>query len=55
MVAKTSSTPASDAAGTAARPQPWHQSPFHMKIACDACAVAILLGVVALYLVLPLA
>ena len=54
MVANTSSaTPPSASAASddvAARRRPWHHSPFHVKIACDACAVAILLGVVALYL-----
>ncbi len=32
----------------------WHQSHFHVKIACDAAAVAILLAVVALYLAIAL-
>jgi len=35
-------------------PRPWHHSHFHVKIACDAAAVAILLAFVGLYLAIAL-
>lgn len=55
MVAKTAaSTAPTPAPAETGAPRPWHQSHFHVKIACDAVAVAILLAVVALYLVIAL-
>ena len=39
-----------DVAGRRAR----RHSPYHVKIACDACAVAILLGIIAIYLAIAL-
>ena len=59
MVAKTPTSPttasASDDSAARRRQQPHHSpSNYHVKIACDACAVAILLGVVAFYLAILL-
>ncbi len=47
------SAPSSASLDTARR-QARRYSPYHVKIACDACAVAILLGVIAIYLAIAL-
>ncbi len=51
MAVSTSPTSASlDVADRQVR----RHSPYHVKIACDACAVAILLGIIAIYLSIAL-
>jgi len=50
MVAKTSASPAPAADSRAPR----RHSPYHVRIACDVCAVAILFAVLALYLAIAL-